>query len=174
MSFARKARAIAAGGAVLGLGTAITLAAWSDNEWAKGTFSTAQFGIEGSNTSATDGFSNHTTSDAALALDFGAGAGQTQVLQGGQTVTEEYWIRNIAGGVDSTVTYTEQTGTATPFTVEVKANDNVINTGGTFDLSGQTAEKITVTVTLPESTASDAEVQTADLAWHFTAAPKEA
>lgn len=55
-----KARALLAGGLVLGVGAAVTLAAWTDNEWVRGVFGTGTFGIEGS----TDGsaFSDNPTS----------------------------------------------------------------------------------------------------------------
>ncbi|MGO2139648.1 MAG: SipW-dependent-type signal peptide-containing protein [Leucobacter sp.] len=43
-----KARALLAGGLVLGVGAAVTLAAWTDNEWVRGVFGTGTFGIEGS------------------------------------------------------------------------------------------------------------------------------
>lgn len=45
-----------------------TLTAWSDSEFAKGTFGTQNFGIEASKTSATAGFSDHATEDQALVL----------------------------------------------------------------------------------------------------------
>ncbi|MBP6684936.1 MAG: SipW-dependent-type signal peptide-containing protein [Leucobacter sp.] len=67
-----KARAVLAGGLVLGVGAAITLAAWTDNEWARGLFGSGTFGIEGS----TDGaaFSEHPTSGSPAQLNFAVGA----------------------------------------------------------------------------------------------------
>jgi len=44
----RIALAIIAGGAVLGVGAAITLAVWNDSEFATGTFASGQFDLEGS------------------------------------------------------------------------------------------------------------------------------
>lgn len=44
----RMAAAILAGGVVLGVGAAMTLAAWNDSEFATGTFSSGEFDIEGS------------------------------------------------------------------------------------------------------------------------------
>lgn len=66
-----KAKAILAGGLVLGVGAAITLAAWTDQEWASGLFSTGVFGIEGS-TDGTD-FASHTSKDDAAGLTFSTG-----------------------------------------------------------------------------------------------------
>lgn len=64
----RKVRALLAGGLVLGIGAAVTLAAWTDDEWAIGTFGAGTFGIEGS----TDGaaFADHPTQGDAAALEF--------------------------------------------------------------------------------------------------------
>lgn len=68
-----KARAILAGGLVLGVGAAITLAAWTDQEWAKGVFgSGGTFGIEGSTNGST--FSEHATETAAASLNFAVDA----------------------------------------------------------------------------------------------------
>lgn len=50
---ARKRKAILAGGVVLGLGAAVTLAAWSDDVFANGTFNTGSFELEG-NLTTTD------------------------------------------------------------------------------------------------------------------------
>ncbi|WP_241726765.1 SipW-dependent-type signal peptide-containing protein [Dietzia sp. SLG310A2-38A2] len=44
----RKRKAILAGGVVLGLGAAVTLAAWSDDVFAGGTFNTGSFELQGS------------------------------------------------------------------------------------------------------------------------------
>jgi predicted ribosomally synthesized peptide with SipW-like signal peptide len=68
----RKVRALLAGGVVLGVGAAVTLAAWTDQEWATGTFAAGSFNIEGS----TDGtaFTDHTSEDGAAVLDFQIGA----------------------------------------------------------------------------------------------------
>lgn len=43
----RKRKAILAGGMVLGLGAAVTLAAWSDDVFANGTFTTGSFELQG-------------------------------------------------------------------------------------------------------------------------------
>ncbi|NLA65954.1 MAG: hypothetical protein GX862_08575 [Leucobacter sp.] len=65
-----KAKAILAGGLVLGVGAAVTLAAWTDQEWAIGNFGTGQFGIEGS-IDGTD-FTSHATEAGAAQLSFSA------------------------------------------------------------------------------------------------------
>lgn len=67
----KKVRAILIGGLVVGIGAAVTLAAWNDSEFAQGTFAAGQFNLEGSTTSATDGFDiPHDSSGAAATLGF--------------------------------------------------------------------------------------------------------
>lgn len=71
-SRSRKFKAVLAGGLVLGVGAAITLAAWNDSEFATGTFSAGTFNLEGSTTSSTAGFVDNDVDegDAAAALVF--------------------------------------------------------------------------------------------------------
>ncbi|RUR01447.1 SipW-dependent-type signal peptide-containing protein [Labedella endophytica] len=72
-SRSRKFKAVLAGGLVLGVGAAITLAAWNDSEFATGTFSAGTFNLEGSTTSSTAGFVDNDldeTGGTAAALVF--------------------------------------------------------------------------------------------------------
>ncbi|MGP9539886.1 SipW-dependent-type signal peptide-containing protein [Brachybacterium sp. AOP43-C2-M15] len=64
----RKVRALLAGGLVLGVGAAVTLAAWTDQEWAIGEFGAGSFNVEGS----TDGsaFADHDSEAGAAQLEF--------------------------------------------------------------------------------------------------------
>lgn len=64
----RKFKAILAGGIVLGVGAAVTLAAWTDSEWAQGTFGAGSFNVEGS-TNGTD-FTDHQSAGDAAELTF--------------------------------------------------------------------------------------------------------
>lgn len=59
----RKIRAILAGGLVVGIGAAVTLAAWNDSEFATGTFTAGSFDMVGSTDGTT--FSNHTSAPGA-------------------------------------------------------------------------------------------------------------
>lgn len=67
-SRARKVRAVLAGGLVLGVGAAITLAAWNDSEFATGQFEAGTFNLQGSVDGAT--FDDHASEDAAAPLAF--------------------------------------------------------------------------------------------------------
>ncbi len=66
-------KAILAGGLVLGLGAAMTLAAWTDQEFATGTFTAGHFNLVGSTDGTT--FTEHATDDPGVpaALSFSTG-----------------------------------------------------------------------------------------------------
>ncbi len=66
----RRARALLASGLVLGVGAAVTLAAWNDSEHSSATFTAGTFGIEG----AVDGtsFSEHASQATSAAMTFPA------------------------------------------------------------------------------------------------------
>jgi predicted ribosomally synthesized peptide with SipW-like signal peptide len=57
-------RAILAGGLVLGVGAAVTLAAWNDSEFATGTFGAGSFNLEGQQT-AGGAFADHAVAPGA-------------------------------------------------------------------------------------------------------------
>ena len=64
----RKVKAILAGGLVLGIGTAVTLAAWNDSEFASGQFAAGTFNLQGSTTSGIAGFADHASVGAAAVV----------------------------------------------------------------------------------------------------------
>ncbi|WP_255808456.1 SipW-dependent-type signal peptide-containing protein [Leucobacter aridicollis] len=76
-----KARALLAGGLVLGVGAAVTLAAWTDNEWVRGVFGTGTFGIEGSKDGSV--FSDNPTSGDPAQLSFAVGGRQPRARLAG-------------------------------------------------------------------------------------------
>lgn len=77
----RKLKAVLAGGLVLGVGAAVTLAAWNDSEFASGAFAAGSFNLEGSNTDGV-AFDEHATAGAAAPLTF------TTPLAGNLTPTD--------------------------------------------------------------------------------------
>lgn len=95
----RKIRALAAGGAVLGVGAAITLAAWTDNEFAIGDFATGSFNIQGA--AGDSAFADH-PENAPLELVFEGGDN----LAPGEPVYNRYQLQN-AGSVDAYINYTQ-------------------------------------------------------------------
>ena len=62
-TISKRVKAILAGGLVLGIGAAVTLAAWNDSEFATGNFAAGTFDMVGSTDGTT--FANHTTSPGA-------------------------------------------------------------------------------------------------------------
>ena len=59
----RRIRAVLAGGMVVGIGAAVTLAAWNDSEFATGSFTAGSFDMVGSTDGTT--FANHTSAPGA-------------------------------------------------------------------------------------------------------------
>ncbi|GGD32147.1 hypothetical protein GCM10010915_10680 [Microbacterium faecale] len=68
----RKVLAVLAGGLVLGVGAAVTLAAWNDPEFAGGDFAAGEFVFQGSTDGTT--YEEHPSSDGAAELAFEVGA----------------------------------------------------------------------------------------------------
>ena len=167
--FSRKARAIAAGGAVLGVGAAVTLAAWSDSEFAQGTFASGQFGIQGS----ADGqaYDDHTTAEGALTLTFDDVDVDADAMQPGQTVTADYWLRTIEDGEAASVTFVGATGTDGAFSTVVTIDGSPLAQGETFDLDG--TEQLSIAVTLDENQ-DPAVAANANIVWQFDAAAADA
>lgn len=183
----RKIRAIAAGGAVLGVGAAITLAAWSDSEFATGLFNSGTFGIEAA---AGDGaFDDHATQDDVLDLAF-----EVDRMVPGETFTAPYQIRNIVGGEDSVVTFTKETigeELVSDLTAQILMIDGtdcdldtegkVLAEGGSFNLESLDPENpdpqnLCIKVTLDNDTPEDPTLQggTSAIVWEFKAElPKE-
>ncbi|GAA4476520.1 hypothetical protein GCM10023190_14180 [Enteractinococcus fodinae] len=63
----KKAKALLAGGLVLGVGAVVTFASWTDQEWANASFSSSDFVLE-SSTNGED-FKSHPGNDAILDFD---------------------------------------------------------------------------------------------------------
>lgn len=172
----KKIRAIAAGGAVLGLGAVITLAAWSDSEFAEGIFASGTFGIE----AATDGTTFGDHSDEAGALTLTADATE---FSPGETQAFPYQIRKIADSVDTRVLYESApttTGELVNFldvtvlqTEAIECTPDTTGTelapGATFDLT-ETADQqnLCLQVTLDETFDNPAS-QDANFVWEFSA-----
>lgn len=91
----RKVLAVLAGGLVLGVGVAVTLAAWNDSEFANGTFTAGAFNLEGS----TDGtaYSDHATTGTAATLAFTLPAGLVGNMSPTSSVYAGFWVRLAAG-----------------------------------------------------------------------------
>ncbi|MCF3140745.1 SipW-dependent-type signal peptide-containing protein [Paenarthrobacter sp. AR 02] len=103
---APKIRAILAGGLVLGVGAAITLAAWNDSEFAQGTFTAGAFNLEGS-TDGSDFGENPVTAPATLGF-----TANTANMAPGDVVTAPFAVRlDSTTTSDATVTVSTETST---------------------------------------------------------------
>lgn len=88
----RRARALAIGGIVLGLGAVATLASWTDQEWAGSPFSSGHFNLEGSTNGTA--YDDHATSDAAATVSFSE---DFDNLSPNQAVTGAFHVRLAQG-----------------------------------------------------------------------------
>ncbi|WP_308291639.1 SipW-dependent-type signal peptide-containing protein [Microbacterium sp. G2-8] len=184
-------RALLAGGLVLGVGAAATLAAWTDQEHTTATFTAGTFGIVG----ATDGttFTEHASSGQAAALSFQVTPG---AMAPGDTVYAPFSVRTTASSVAGQATLgaaTENgtglgaflqygvaviTGTtcnATTFAAAPKivATGSSLTTGATAAQQLQAAAGNVVTycfaVTMPATTGNAAQGQTVTARWTVNA-----
>lgn len=97
-------RALLAGGLVLGLGAAMTLAAWNDSEFASGSFATGGFDLRGSINGTA--FSDHATTGTAAGLTFTVNPSS---LTPGDTVYAPFAVRlmsNSTTGANVSITST--------------------------------------------------------------------
>ena len=85
---------------MLGVGATGTLAAWTDDEYARSTFTAGTFGIEGSATSATTGFADQATAASAAVLTFTA---PPTAMSPGTTTYASFWVRSKNPSVAGTV-----------------------------------------------------------------------
>ncbi|WP_053352116.1 SipW-dependent-type signal peptide-containing protein [Leucobacter musarum] len=189
-----RVRALLAGALVLGVGSTLTLAAWTDSEYAQATFTASTFGIIGS----TDGtnFSEHATGATAAALTFVA---TPTGMSPGVTTYAKYTVKtttatNVGGtalmaaptvtgsGLGTYLRYGVSTidpaaGTAcnaTTFgTGNIVAANSALTTAPTatqaLSAGGANAAAYCIAVTLPAGTANAAQGLNATLAWTITA-----
>ena len=150
----RKVRALLAGGLVLGVGAAVTLAAWTDQEWATGEFGAGSFNVQGSTDGTT--FEDHTSADGAAALTFDLPAAEN--LTPGDAVAAPFVLRlDAETSYGATVELTDAAGSG------VNA-DNL--TYGIVSVTGECTAEATGTEIVPAGTAlgATAGAATFDLA----------
>lgn len=96
----RKVLAVLAGGLVLGVGVAVTLAAWNDSEFATGTFTAGAFNLQGSVAGDVDAnYSDHNTDTGGTAatLAFTLPTGLVSNMSPGDSVYAGFWVRLAPG-----------------------------------------------------------------------------
>ncbi|WOQ16798.1 SipW-dependent-type signal peptide-containing protein [Raineyella sp. W15-4] len=103
-------RALLAGGVVLGVGAAVTLAAWNDSEFAKGDFAAGTFNLEGSTDGTT--YSQHDTAGtAAVVFDSATYSGN---ISPDNVLYKAFWVRlDSTTTSDATLVLNPATNTAT-------------------------------------------------------------
>ncbi|WP_127482877.1 SipW-dependent-type signal peptide-containing protein [Microbacterium oxydans] len=185
----RRLRAVLAGGVVLGIGVAATLAAWNDSEYGSASFTAGKFDIVGAVDGAT--FSNHATAGTAATLNFQlvptamapgnstyalfsvktanpSVAGTVQLIAGTPTGTGlaahlTYGVRTIAGTTCNSTTYAA--GTA------VVADGSALTAGGAttqaVTANGATQVNYCFAVTLPLAAPNAAQGLTMTQTWQF-------
>lgn len=121
----RKVLAVLAGGLVLGVGAAVTLAAWNDSEFANGTFTAGSFTFTGSADGTT--FDDHATSATAASLEFELNPTN---LSPDDVVYAPYALR-LGGSYDATLASVAPVGTD-DFATAGKLTYAVVSTGTTF------------------------------------------
>lgn len=185
----RRIRAVLAGGLVLGIGSAVTLAAWNDSEYGAASFTAGRFDIVG----ATDGttFSNHASSAAAATLSFVVAP---TAMAPGTTTYALFSVKtanpSVAGTVQVTAGTPGGTGLASYLTYGMKTitgtTCNLANyTGGTtvvadgsaLTVSGTGTQAVAanggaqvnycIAVTLPTTAPNAAQGLTMSQTWQF-------
>ncbi len=96
-----KIKALLAGGLVLGVGAAVTLAAWTDDAYVEATFGTSEFNIQVTTDEET-GWVEAATADDAATLDFGVEL--ADALEPGVTVFTPLSLRTDETSVAADVT----------------------------------------------------------------------
>lgn len=123
----RKLRAVLAAGLVLGIGGAVTLAAWNDSEFATGTFTAGTFNMQGSTDGTT--YADHATLGTAVTLPFTVAPTN---LSPGATVYSPFAVRLAAGtttGASVAVQAVTDTGTVTNLTYTLVTSTSITCNG---------------------------------------------
>lgn len=150
----RKVRALLAGGLVLGVGAAITLAAWTDNEFGTGAFAAGQFNLQGSTTSATTGFTDHNTAGGAATLGFTT---PSMNLSPSDSVYAPFWVRLTAD--TTTAANLQLTGLTSTGTAAGQLDYSIYSIANTATCNATTASGTPIaTGTLSDTTATSSVV----------------
>lgn len=194
-----RVRALLAGALVLGVGATLTLAAWTDTETARGTFTASTFGIVGSASAtapASAGSYAENTAASPAALTFSAPFG---AMSPGTTVYSRFAVKttavtNVTGKVTLAAAAGNSAGLGSYLTYGVKIIADSSECNATSYAAGSSAgvdapKALTVgsavqqslaiaggspvvycfAVTLPPGTANTAQGLSATATWTFTA-----
>jgi predicted ribosomally synthesized peptide with SipW-like signal peptide len=178
-------RAVLSGGLVLGVGAAVTLAAWNDSEFATGSFQAGSFNIQGTAddpAGSNPDWSDHATTGTALGLTFRVNA---DALTPGQSVYAPMSLRvdpaknsydaNVTLPSAPTVTgdlgadLTTKTYVSTYANCAGGAPGTSEFSNGTLSKDG-TAQTVCLVVSMNAGAPATAQGTSATVAWQFDAA----
>ncbi|MEB4614667.1 SipW-dependent-type signal peptide-containing protein [Leucobacter sp. M11] len=137
----RRVRALLAGGLVLGLGAAVTLAAWNGSEFAKAQFAAGSFAFTGSTDGVT--FASHPSAGAAASLTV---TGDVLNLAPGDETYLPYAVK-LEGSNDATVTAVDPVVDGTFAAGELSFSSAVVpawGCDGSADFAAGSAESFTM------------------------------
>ncbi|HEY4558091.1 MAG TPA: SipW-dependent-type signal peptide-containing protein [Enteractinococcus sp.] len=140
----KKVKALLAGGLVLGVGAAVTLAAWTDQEWAEGLFTTGSFNIESSVDGTT--FGDNETQDGAAVLEFDLTGADNMAPN--ETVAAPFVLR-----LDDTTTYDATVALETAAADGVNAGELTYGIVQVDDAAGCTPDAAGTGTIVPAGTA---------------------
>ncbi|AVZ40325.1 MULTISPECIES: SipW-dependent-type signal peptide-containing protein [unclassified Dietzia] len=125
----KKARAIMASGLVLGVGAAVTLAAWSDTAWGVSEFGTtgSDFNIQ-AHFNAAEGWNEFVTKDKAGTMQFGPAS---KALVPGVPVYQLVGLRENKGNLGANVTISQQSVATNALTSKVAVSIAELGGGST-------------------------------------------
>lgn len=154
----RKTLAVLAGGLVLGVGVAVTLAAWNDSEFATGTFTAGTFDLEGSAAGDVDAsYSDHNvdTGGTAATLAFTLPTDVVGNMAPGDSVYAGFWVRLAAGtttGAELSAAGTETGSAATTNSENLSYAVYELAPGATCDAASATGTPIAAGATMDAQT----------------------
>lgn len=166
-----RARALLAGGLVLGIGAAVTVAAWNDSEYVDTTITAGTFQIEGSTTSATAGYADHAVSTTSTTLSFSS---PVTAITPGTTTYASFWVRTKATSVAGTVALQTPTFGATPLGTTIVATGTTLNATLTapspvISAAGGGVHQYCFAITLPTTADNTVQGLNAIPTWQFLA-----
>lgn len=162
----KKARAVMASGLVLGVGAAVTLAAWSDSVWGVSEFGTGDsaFNIQG-HFNATEGWDEFINQDEAGTMEFGPAS---TALVPGVPVFQLVGLHEAEGDLGADITITQQALDSNALTDKVAVSIADLGTGETVPTScvaGGTATGFDSAGTLADPTVQETRVNAGGYQW---------
>ncbi|MFT4213609.1 MAG: SipW-dependent-type signal peptide-containing protein [Microbacterium sp.] len=152
----RKIFAVLGGGLVLGIGAAVTLAAWNDSEFATGTFAAGSFNLEGATDGADGTYSDHASAGAAASLEFTLPLAENLAPE--DVVYAPFWVRldaDTTTGATLMASSAEGTDTTGANAAELSYDVYAIDPSATCDATATAGTQVATGTDLDDFTAVD-------------------